>query len=89
MDEGIRILIRQKLKDGRLPLNSMARFWGGPAEGEMCDACDQPIPKQQLVMEGISVSSTLSDRPSDKKSIQLHVQCFQIWDAERRAAISS
>jgi hypothetical protein len=85
MDEEIRILIRQKLKDGRLPFNSMARFWGGPADGELCDACDKPITKQQLVMEGISVSSTLSDRARDKKSIQLHVKCFQIWDAEKRA----
>jgi hypothetical protein len=41
MDKEIRILIRQKFKDGRLPFDSMA--------------------------------------------IQLHVTCFQIWDAERRA----
>ena len=88
MNEEIRTLIRQKLKDGRLPLNSMARFWGSTAEGEICDACDQAIPKQQLVMEGIAVSSTLIDRPRDTKSIQLHVKCFQIWDAERHAAAS-
>jgi len=35
------------------------------------------------VMEGIA--STLSDRPKEKKPIQFHVSCFQIWDAERRA----
>ena len=80
MDDTIRTLIREKLKDGRLPLNSMPRFWGGPADGEVCDACDTPITKQQLVMEGIA--STLSD----KKPIQFHVRCFHIWDAERRAA---
>jgi hypothetical protein len=57
----------------------MPRFWDGPADGEICDACDKPITKQQLVMEGIA--STLSD----KKPIQFHVVCFQIWDAERRA----
>jgi hypothetical protein len=34
------------------------------------------------VMEGIA--STLSERPKDKKPIQFHVTCFQIWDAERR-----
>ena len=79
MDEAIRTLIREKLKDGRLPYDSMPRFWGGPADGEVCDACEKPITKQQLVMEGIA--STLSD----KKPIQFHVTCFQIWDAERRA----
>ena len=79
MDEAIRILIREKLRDGRLPYDSMPRFWGGPADGEVCDACEKPITKQQLVMEGIA--STLSD----KQPIQFHVGCFQIWDAERRA----
>ena len=79
MDEAIRLLIREKLRDGRLPYDSTPRFWGGPADGEVCDACEKPITKQQLVMEGIA--STLSD----KKPIQFHVTCFQIWDAERRA----
>jgi hypothetical protein len=87
MDEALRTLIRAKLNDGRLPFNSMPRFCGAPADGEVCDACDKPITKQQLVMEGIA--STLSDRPKDKKPIQLHVVCFQIWDAERRAPKSS
>ena len=45
-DPTIRILIREKLKDGRLPHNSMPRFWGDPADGEICDACDKPITKQ-------------------------------------------
>ena len=40
--EALRLLIRQKLQDGRLPLNSMPRFWGGPADGEVCDACESP-----------------------------------------------
>jgi len=80
----IRTLIRAKLKDGRLPRNGTPRFWGGPADGELCSACDQTITKQQLVMEGIA--STLSDRPKDKKPIQFHVTCFQMWDAERRTA---
>jgi hypothetical protein len=78
--EAIRVVIRQKLQDGRLPLASMPRLWGGPADGEMCDACDMLITKEQLVMEGIA--STLSD----EKPIQFHVSCFHIWDHERRAA---
>ncbi len=32
----------------------MPRFWGGPADGEICDACDTRITKEQLVMEGIA-----------------------------------
>jgi hypothetical protein len=63
--------------------NNTPRFWGGPADGEVSDACDKPITKQQLVMEGIA--STLSDEPKDKKPFQFHVRCFQIWAAARRA----
>ena len=76
----VRLLIREKLTDGRLPYDSMPRFWGGPANHERCDACDEEISKEQLVMEGIS-----STPPTDKKKpFQLHVVCFQLWDAERR-----
>lgn len=59
--------------------HSMWGFWDGPADGEICNACDKPITKQQLITEGIA--STLSD----KKPIQFHVRCFQFWDTERRA----
>ena len=31
--EEIRTLIRSKLKDGRLPYDSMPRFWGGQGNG--------------------------------------------------------
>jgi hypothetical protein len=68
----IRLLIREKLKDGRLPYDSMPRFWGGAGNGEQCDACDEAISKEELVMEGIAST------PSNKKPIQFHVVCFQL-----------
>jgi hypothetical protein len=71
--DAIRILIREKL-----PHDSEPRFWAGPADTEVCDACDKPITKQQLMMEGV-VST-----PGDEKPIQFHVQCFQFWETERR-----
>jgi hypothetical protein len=52
----------------------MARFWDGPADGEICDACDRPITKQQLILDGIV--STLSDKTEPAK---FHVRCFQFW----------
>jgi hypothetical protein len=51
-------------------LRGMARFWGD-SDGAICDACDKPITKQQLIMDGIV--STLSA----KKAAQFHVRCFQ------------
>lgn len=83
MHEAIRVLVREKLRDGRLPFDSIRRLWGGPAAGEICDACDQPIPRQQVIMEGIT-STRRNRRP-----IQFHVRCFQIWDEERREAPAS
>lgn len=67
-----------RIRTGYIPLNSVPRFCGGPADGEVCDACDKPIMKQQLVLEGIA--STLSDRPNEKKPIQFHAHCFDLWN---------
>ena len=71
----IRLTIRLKLAAGSLPHNSIPRFWGGPPSGEDCDACDEVIKADQLLMEGIS---TLTN-----EGIQMHVLCFAIWDEER------
>lgn len=73
--EALRSLIRRKLADGRLPIDHIPRVWGGAGNDEVCDACDTPIGKNEFVMEGIG---------EERKSLQLHVRCFQIWDAERR-----
>jgi len=79
--EALRRLIRSKLNDGRLPYDSMPRFWGGPGDGEQCDVCDTLITKEQLVMEGIASVFT------SKKPVQFHVRCFYAWDAERRLPV--
>ena len=73
-----RLLIRQKLADGGLPHDSIPRVWGGPSNGETCHACEEPIDKPALVMEGIALDGTAP--------LQLHVVCFYIWDGERRGA---
>ena len=72
--EPLRALIRDKLKDGRLPVDHIPRFWGGPSNAEECDVCETLI-TDQLVMEGIGGS---------KKAIQMHLHCFAVWDEERR-----
>ena len=73
----LRLIIRRKLADGDLPHNSIPRFWGGPANGEECDACEEPIGSPQLIMEAISTTTN--------QGIQFHVECFYIWDTERDA----
>ena len=67
---------REKLADGRLPHDSIPRMWGGPGAGETCDACEEIVTKPQMLMEGLSENG---------HGIRMHVQCFYMWDTERRA----
>jgi hypothetical protein len=73
----IRTLIRDKLRSGGLPLNGIPRFWVGPSNGEECNACDKFI-AGPLVVEGIAGTDGV------RTPIQMHVDCFAIWDEERR-----
>jgi len=80
--EVLRLLILSKLADGRLPLDSIPRVWGGPGDGETCDACERIITKHEFVMEGISLAG-------GKAPLQLHVGCFWLWDEERRPQLAA
>ena len=80
--EGLRLLIQSKLADGRLPLNSIPRVWGGPGNNETCHACDKTVTKHEFVMEGISLAG-------GKGILQLHVACFWMWEEERRPQLAS
>jgi hypothetical protein len=77
--DALRLLIRRKLHDRRLPHDGVRTVWSSPSDGETCDACDTLLTKDQLLMEGVTLD--LGRRP-----LQMHVRCFQIWDHERRAA---
>ena len=76
-EQALRVLIRTKLADGRLPHDSIPRLWGGPANGETCDACDEVVPKVMMIIEGISAQE-------GSAGVQFHVRCFQLWDSERQ-----
>lgn len=70
----LRHIIQRKLANGTLPHDSIPRIWGGPGNGETCDACEETISKNEFVMEGIGEAKT---------SVQFHVACFYIWDKIR------
>ena len=67
------LLIWEKLQDGRLPLESMPRVWGGPGNGETCSACDQKAEKPSLVIEG---------RTEQGRVVFFHPRCFYMWQKE-------
>jgi hypothetical protein len=80
--EALRLLIQSKLADGRLPLNSIPRVWGGPGNGETCNACGGVVTKHEFVMEGVSLAG-------GKRPLQLHVGCFWLWEEERRPQLAA
>ena len=66
--------VRRKLANGSLPHDSIPRVWGGFGNGEMCDVCDEIVTNPQMLIEGIGEHG---------RGIQMHVQCFSLWDQER------
>ena len=71
----MRQLIRRKLCAGRLPRRRALDVWVVLADGQICDACEQPIERQSQVVWAI--------QNRDGLPIQLHEDCFQIWEAEQ------
>jgi hypothetical protein len=76
-ERSLRLLIRQKLRNGALPYDHIPRVWGGPGSLEKCDACEATIGEHQILMEGIALEG-------GRKPVQMHVTCFSVWDEERR-----
>jgi hypothetical protein len=71
----IRLLVRAKLCDGRLPLEVSATAVGRPGSGQKCGACDEVMPGNLLMIE---ISS----------GIWLHDDCYTLWNEERYRAYS-
>jgi hypothetical protein len=77
--QAICLLVRQKFQDGRLPHDRAERFWARPGSGEVCDARESAIAKDQMAVENFA------SRITDAMPLQVHARCYQIWDAERCA----
>jgi hypothetical protein len=73
----VRLLIRSKLADGRLPKLTLKKVIGWPGKDEICTACETTITKNDFVIEGICL-------PDAGLVLTLHVQCFWLWESERR-----
>jgi hypothetical protein len=52
--QALRVLIRRKLQDGRLPHYNITRVWSSQSDRESCTACDTILAKDRLLMEGFS-----------------------------------
>jgi predicted nucleic acid-binding Zn ribbon protein len=74
-DDVVRQLIRQRIHDGRLPRHRVIELGFGSGVGHQCDGCGTAIEMDQRMTVRICAE--------DWRTIRLHDDCFQIWDAER------
>lgn len=79
--EAIRVLIRAKLQDGRLPRRSATRVFSAPGTGELCGACEQLLAGTQLAM--------VVPLKADNTFVKLHADCYLLWVAERDGGMSA
>jgi hypothetical protein len=79
--ESLRLLIQRKIRDGRLPHDSITKIWSSPRAGETCDACERLLAETHLVMTAPSMA--------DKTFAKLHADCYVLWNAELNGAMNA
>ena len=67
-------VIRAKIAAGLLPRDRPQKVWVGPGSDKACDACEQPITKEQREYEF---------DPPGWPTIRLHSECLGLWHVER------
>jgi hypothetical protein len=73
----LRLLIQEKLADGRLPSAPLPRAWDRPGTGQTCDGCSETVTPAQTVVEHL-------DGPG--RGVRFHVECFHVWNVARQMA---
>ena len=76
--ESIRILIRVRMQDGRLPRESAPKTFGHPGNGQKCNACDEILTTGRLMME-VTYNGRI---------FLFHGDCYLLWMDERSAPMS-
>jgi len=78
-DAALRLRVRERIEDGRLPVMAPRRINGSHGSGHICAVCDQPITSDQVDYE-------LADY-RDGKRLCFHQDCCMVWEIEcaRRA----
>ena len=73
----LRLLIQEKLADGRLPSTPIPRIWNGAGTGQICGGCGETITNAQAATGNVDAAGG---------GLQFHVACFHVWDVERQAS---
>ena len=81
-EETLRRLIREKIRDGRLPRGRLtSAISEGPGDESRCGVCDRIITKSELMM----LLPRSEESPANtERTIPLHGDCFQMWSQADR-----
>ena len=81
--DALRLLVRLKLADRRLPHENIPpTISGEPGDGSICGACDEVVPASELMMM-VTTSAPRSSTADDARPIPMHADCFELWNLER------
>ena len=81
-EETLRLLIRTKIQDGRLPRGRLpSAITGGPGDESRCGVCDRIITKSELMM---LLPQSEESPANTERTIPLHGDCFQMWSQADR-----
>ena len=73
-DTALRLRVRERNEDGRLPVMVPESIFAGYGSGHVCVACDQPITSTQVEYE--------LDDYRDGARLSFHVGCHAVWQIE-------
>jgi len=83
-DASLRRKARESLRAGSPPSRSPDRIWGGIGSGTRCCICGLRISPDETELE---LEFAAEDRSNSAYYI-VHLQCFSVFEKERRAAIA-
>lgn len=76
-DDRLRMLARERIADGRLPMVFSYSIEAGHGSGAACCLCDQQIASQHIEYE--------IKHPREDRRLYFHMACHAIWQLECRA----
>ena len=71
----LRLEVRRRIADGRLPCKPEQALWAGAGDGQLCSLCDRVIDAQQIEYE-LQFAST------PQLVHRFHRICHQTWELE-------
>jgi hypothetical protein len=71
----LRLEVRRRIADGRLPCEPGQALWAGAGDGQLCSLCDRVIDAQQIEYE-------LQFTRTPQLVHRFHRICHQSWELE-------